>query len=323
MLPALLALALAAVPLPAAPLAAAAQSPDAQSPVAQSPATEAPATEAPAAAVARPDAASAALHAQPLAFDWLRDGLIAGGSTALWVASETVAKPALAPDTCRWCDRDPATGADRLNGFDAAGRALLRAEGSEHTMARLSDAVTFLAVPLAVGGLDWGLAGASGATAQVPEDLVMVAQAVALSSLLTQAVKFTAGRERPYVRTLTAEEFAASNVHDANVSFFSGHSSFAFSAVVAAGTVASLRNRPHQWAVWAVGLPLAVASPLLRMAADRHYASDVLVGSAMGALVGWAVPTLLHPRTGGLALPNGEPVQVSVGPTGLAIGGRL
>jgi membrane-associated phospholipid phosphatase len=31
------------------------------------------------------------------------------------------------------------------------------------------------------------------------------------------------------------------------------------------------------------------------MAANKHYLSDVIVGAAVGSLVGWAVPYLFHP----------------------------
>lgn len=84
-----------------------------------------------------------------------------------------------------------------------------------------------------------------------------------------------------------------------NLSFFSGHSSLAFSLAVSSGTVASLRG--YRWAplVWAVGLPVAAFTAYSRVAADAHYLSDVVVGSVMGALVGGGIPLLFHGRVDG------------------------
>jgi membrane-associated phospholipid phosphatase len=47
--------------------------------------------------------------------------------------------------------------------------------------------------------------------------------------------------------------------------------------------------------VWAAGLPIAGFAAYSRVAADAHYASDVLVGSLVGAGIGFAMPYFLHP----------------------------
>lgn len=313
MLPSLLCIALATAPLPSP--AAPTESPLAERTFAERTLAERTLAErSPADVPPAPAEADRGAGAQVLAFDWVRDGLLTGGATLLWMVSDTVAKRALAPERCRWCDRDLASGEDRLNALDRWGRGL-RATGSEDRVARWSDVTAFGLVPVTMLGLELGLAAQDGALGQGAEDVVMTAEAVALSAVLTQAVKFSVGRERPFVRTLSsAQGAAASHPEDFNLSFFSGHSSFAFSAAVAAGTVAELRGRPNRWLVWAVGLPLAATVPLLRMGADRHYLTDVVVGSAIGAVTGWAVPTLLHPRTG-------SSLHVSVGPDGVSLGG--
>jgi membrane-associated phospholipid phosphatase len=104
-------------------------------------------------------------------------------------------------------------------------------------------------------------------------------------------------RERPFVHVLPAEEKATTeHPNDNNVSFYSGHTSLAFSLVTAAGTVSELRGYKHRWLIWAVGLPAAASVGLLRMGADKHYLTDVLVGAAAGSLFGVGVPLLLHGR---------------------------
>jgi len=47
--------------------------------------------------------------------------------------------------------------------------------------------------------------------------------------------------------------------------------------------------------VWTAGLVLGVATAYTRMAADRHYFTDVLAGAAIGTVTGAAVPLLFHP----------------------------
>ncbi len=49
--------------------------------------------------------------------------------------------------------------------------------------------------------------------------------------------------------------------------------------------------------VWAVGLPMAAFTAYSRVAGDAHYLSDVLIGSAFGAAMGFLIPYLFHRPT--------------------------
>jgi len=93
---------------------------------------------------------------------------------------------------------------------------------------------------------------------------------------------FVSGREAKAVGT------------DEHASFYSGHTSAAFAVAVSLATRASLRGDRDAWVAWAAGLPLAAATGYLRIAADRHYLSDVLAGAGAGTLFGVLVPRLLH-----------------------------
>jgi hypothetical protein len=64
-------------------------------------------------------------------------------------------------------------------------------------------------------------------------------------------------------------------------------------------------------------LSLAAATGYLRIAADSHYFSDVLVGAAVGTAVGLLVPHLLHKER--VPLPPGE-VPPAVGTVGPLLG---
>lgn len=206
---------------------------------------------------------------------------------SLWLGTE-LAKPALAPSRCHWCDD---------NRFDRGVR--------DSAMWENTGAARSASNWITAGVLPLGLVAALGLAAGRDRDLeglgvdaMIITQAVALSGLLTQTAKFLVARERPFVHALSSDEKArTAHPADNNLSFYSAHTSFAFSLAVAAGTTASMRGYRGAAYVWAVGLPLALLSGYLRIAADRHYTSDVLVGAALGSLFGGLVPWLLHRPT--------------------------
>jgi membrane-associated phospholipid phosphatase len=259
-----------------------------------------------------------------LAFDWTRDALITGVAGALWIGSEAFFKRDLAPRTCRWCDRAP-DGTDTLNAVDRWGLGLMAdTERGRAQAATLSDIMGFGVMPLMTFGAQYALSANSGAPpSHYAQDAVIIVQSAALSAVSTQVVKFIAGRERPFVHALSEEERPLTrHPTDNNLSFYSGHTSLAFSLVTAAGTVSRLRGYRHTWVIWAVGLPAATSVGLLRMAAGKHYLTDVLVGAAAGSLFGVGVPLLLHGRQQPQSLQAAE-LRVSGGLGGVMLSGRF
>ena len=138
------------------------------------------------------------------------------------------------------------------------------------------------------------------------EDALVMLEATALTLNLNAASKDGFARRRP------SAGLSASG--GGNKSFFSGHTSFAFTLATSAGTISTLRGyRSAPW-VWAGGMALATGVGYLRVAGDAHWLTDVATGAAVGGLVGFAVPWLFHrvrpsPRSydlvasaGGLAL---------------------
>jgi hypothetical protein len=259
------------------------------------------AASSPVPAEALPSAARQATDAptvHALNFDWTRDGVITGTAGLLWIASETVFKDELSPDTCRWCDRS-ADGTDTLNALDRWGRGVAAdtAEGRDHWN-KWSNIVGFGALPVGVLGGQYLLSSGSGAPSQYyAQDATIIIETVVVSSLVNQVVKFSVGRERPFVHVLPEDQKALTeHPNDNNLSFYSGHTNMAFALVTAAGTVSELRGYKHRWLIWAVGLPAAASVGLMRMGADKHYLTDVLVGAAAGTLFGVGMPLLLHGR---------------------------
>ncbi len=231
---------------------------------------------------------------------------LAGTAAAAWVTTELL-KGRLAPAACRWCEPNAMD--------DSVARAA--AWGDLHTPARLSDVGLFAVVPAASLGLLALAAHHDDRLQETPVDLLLVAESVALAQLLNQATKFAAGRERPFVHWLPEDEKTrTSQPSDNNLSFFSGHTTMAFALVSSSYTVA--RERDYRWsgAILAAGLPLAASIGYLRMAAGKHYLTDVLLGAAVGTAVGVAVP-LLH-RTEG-------PQSAVLAPTssGLSLSGQF
>jgi len=81
-------------------------------------------------------------------------------------------------------------------------------------------------------------------------------------------------------------------------SFYSGHTTI---AAASAGIVCANHrvmplwgSRPADIGACALATTSAVASGVSRIMADRHYASDVIVGFGFGFGFGYAIPTLLH-----------------------------
>ncbi|ACL63907.1 phosphoesterase PA-phosphatase related [Anaeromyxobacter dehalogenans 2CP-1] len=201
----------------------------------------------------------------------------------------------LLPVSCRWCSPG------RLDAW--AHRTL-----AWKTASRAATASDLLGVGVPLGATA-ALAVpdlAAGAPRRAAEDALLVAEAVSIATLGTELVKVGTDRIRPDAWDGSGPVHAL----DSRLSFWSGHTATAFAAVAAAGTIATLRDAPA--APWIVGGGAAAASAVgyLRLAADRHWATDVLAGAGWGTAVGILVPLLhwhpiahvrLMPSPGGIA----------------------
>jgi membrane-associated phospholipid phosphatase len=256
----------------------------------------------------------ATASAEELEFRPFRDGGITIGAGLFWLANQLYLETKLGPDGCRWCDRDGTL--EQLNDLDGGVRARLRWDDTGRA-ATLSDLGAYMIAPAAAFGLTAAVAGlddAFGPNYLTDAGLILEASFVVAS--VTQVVKLAAARERPFVHVLTPEEREALGpVREHNLSYFSGHTSFAFSLASASGAVASLRGYRHAWAVWAVGMTTAAATGYLRIAADKHYASDVISGAAIGALLGAGLPHWLGRR-------RADQVDLSLTAAGATVGVR-
>ena len=224
--------------------------------------------------------------------------------------TETVFKKPLAPAACRWCAH---------NVLDDALTAIRAPLGQQRTIDLVSY-VTLGVMP--AGGLLYSFWQADDFAA-FGVDTLLVVEAVLAAAVFNQLVKFTVGRERPFVARLSQEAKAmVSHPDDNNVSFFSGHATMAFCLATAVGTVAELRGYRYRAWVWSLGMALATTTTVLRMVADKHYFTDVLTGAVVGAAFGYGLPALLH------GVDTGEPqalrdVRLVPGLGGMAVVGHF
>lgn len=263
-------------------------------------------------------ALAAALAAGPaphrLKWDPRIDLPVTGVLMAGWAVSEFALKSRLAPSACRWCE---------TNGFDTGVRrafnpALTPSTSGIRGPATASDVIGFVGVPLVVAGLDaLGAMDSPDFLKTWAVDLVIIFEATFSALAINQAVKFSAGRARPYSVDAPPELLAqAHDPNDHNLSFFSGHTTFTVGLSVSAGVVGLLRGYRFAWLTWAAAVPLALTTATLRMAADKHWMSDILVGAALGSAFAVAVPILFHGREGEVPA-----VRVSPTPNGVSVAG--
>lgn len=243
----------------------------------------------------------------------------------IWYVTSEMLKVQLVPSKCRWCSR---TGeSDALNTMDGSiRRALLWKR--PHTAHVLSNLLLFGVAPASAFGLTQVAALHDGALREWPVDALLIAEASMLAMDGNQMAKYAFARERPFVHFLPrapegVRKLAASPTDD-NLSFFSGHTTAAFALASSAGTVASLRGYRLSPLVWSVGLANALSVGYLRIAADKHYFSDVLVAALFGAALGAGIPLLFHrpvdePRAVGPASAAALPVSSS--PAGFSFSG--
>jgi membrane-associated phospholipid phosphatase len=116
-------------------------------------------------------------------------------------------------------------------------------------------------------------------------------------TVATRVAKVSAGRERPFVRPCRRDSSYVSDCdagRNRNASFFSGHS--ADSATLAGLLCARHLNRERRtaldWLICSGAATASVATGMLRMTADQHFATDVITGWGFGLLFGYVLPSI-------------------------------
>jgi len=195
---------------------------------------------------------------------------------------------------CRWCGGP--------NGLDRSLRnAVLWSD--IRTPARASDVTSYLLEPSASIGLVLAGTLAEPSPGSLLDDMLPIAESVIVTNWVTRLIKISAARTRPYAH------FTDERGSEDNLSFPSGHTSNAFAFATSAAMVAHLRGYKSEPYIWVAGLTLAGTTGYLRMAADRHYLTDVIVGASIGVSAGLTVPFLMR-RTNVTVVPSSNGVAV-------------
>lgn len=149
---------------------------------------------------------------------------------------------------------------------------------------KMSDWVAPVAVaPVALAGYAWyndgSVSGFLGYT-------LMYAQALSIQNGLNQIARSAKLWPRPYIYAEEGEgrEAAENAKGEAYGSFFSGHASAAFTTAVFTAKLFDEMNpaSPYSGIVWATSLSLAGFVGVLRIAAGKHYPTDVVAGALVG-----------------------------------------
>ncbi len=129
-------------------------------------------------------------------------------------------------------------------------------------------------------------------------------EAIVVSGAVTGFLKLATGRARPYLSSPTkpsefppgVAEFRPWRGRGGYTSFPSGHTTAAFAA--AAALSSELRRSRPGTARWAspVLYGTATLGGLSRMYDNKHWATDVAAGAAIGTLAGWKIVGLQHDR---------------------------
>ena len=216
-------------------------------------------------------------------------GEIAG--TAALAASAIVVRVVAEP-SARWTN---------TNAFDDWFRGRLRVSSTtQHRVDRASDALalTLIAFPVLVDSVGMALIGDKNK--QVAGQLIAIqAQAFAMTGFLTSVTKAATGRQRPDAEDQGCDEFDLDCGRDANTSYFSGHTSFAFTGAgltCVAHRHLDLFGRVGDPLACATTLTLASMTGIFRIMANRHWTTDVITGAGIGLFSGWFMPWLLHFR---------------------------
>jgi membrane-associated phospholipid phosphatase len=179
--------------------------------------------------------------------------------------------------------------------FDGAARDVFRAgtadgRSNASTGSSLAEALLiFYPAIVDAGAVTWLSKGKGDVAGRLA---LIDAEAIVVNALLTGVTQRAVGRERPFAQGCgTGTNPACTSPTDRNTSMFSGHTSFAFTG---AAVLCVQHSRLDLYGsadpfVCPVALLLASTTGILRMVADRHWASDVIAGAAVGSAVGTVV----------------------------------
>ena len=170
------------------------------------------------------------------------------------------------------------------------------------TLTTIEETLNFVGgpAPIVVGGALY-LFGRLADRPRVAHVALHMTEAIAVGLVASGTLKMLAGRARPYASADTNPHdfgFARGFEGERYQAFPSGHATVSFAVAAAVMSESSDLSTRARWIVGPALLGGATLVGLSRMYADRHWASDVIVGAAIGTFAGLKTVRFNHTRTG-------------------------
>lgn len=149
-------------------------------------------------------------------------------------------------------------------------------------------------------GSDVALAGVGGFSAfaalvglpaaQRRGNVAVLAEAASWTAASAEWLKVVVRRKRPVL--YTSDAAAAASDRESQKSLPSGHASVAFAAATSYLVIARRQHLSHRVRNSILLYAGAVGVSVLRVAAGKHFPTDVLASAGLGVGIGWLVPTI-------------------------------
>lgn len=142
--------------------------------------------------------------------------------------------------------------------------------------------------------------GRTGDNAHVEDIGLHSMEVILLSQVVTGSIKLLAGRARPYVNIEKPHDFQFLRGFRGTdyKSFPSGHTTSAFAFASAVSSELARWQPGTRWTVGPVLYTGAALAGVSRMYNNKHWASDVVAGAAIGTFVGTKVVRFQHSHPG-------------------------
>ena len=138
---------------------------------------------------------------------------------------------------------------------------------------------------------------------------VMYLENIFLSFAAVHTTKIILKRNRPYLYNNNVP-LKYKTDSSSRLSFFSGHTTHAFSSAVFLSTIYSEYYPDSKWRpyIWGASLLTATITGYLRYLSGDHFPTDIFVGAVVGSAIGYLIP-LIHKFDKEDELPGTAPAQ--------------
>ena len=125
---------------------------------------------------------------------------------------------------------------------------------------------------------------------------VMTYEAFSLNYGITNIVKSTVNRTRPYAYNPEDYSYEERRDRESRFSYFSGHTSTTASLSFLWAKVMTdyhpEMGKGYKIGIWSIAALIPATTGFLRIQAGKHYPTDVITGYAVGAVTGWLIPEM-------------------------------